>query len=52
MKTICLEKTNSMNINIEIIKLLGELFSTADNYKNLGPLVSDVAPYTIKVGKI
>ncbi|KAF7682713.1 hypothetical protein CDIK_4469, partial [Cucumispora dikerogammari] len=35
VKTIFLEKTNSLNMNIEILKLLDELFTTKDQYNNV-----------------
>ncbi|KAF7684873.1 hypothetical protein CDIK_4378, partial [Cucumispora dikerogammari] len=52
VKTISLEKTNSLNINIEILKLLDELFTTKDQYNNVRLIISDAAPYAIKVGKL
>ena len=47
-----LEKTNAVIINQKIIQTLTDLNKGEINYKNLKLVISDVAPYDVKVGKL
>ena len=51
VKTVQLPKTNSENVNFEIIQLLTELYDgNTQKYNNLKLLLSDGASYAIKAG--
>ena len=47
-----LEKTNAVIINQKIIQTLTDLNKGEINYKNLKLVISDGAPYAVKVGKL
>lgn len=47
-----LEKTNAVNINQKIIQFLTSLYNGNLKFDNLRLLISDGAPYAIKVGKL
>lgn len=52
-KVIELPKTNSGNINLAILKLLNELYAEdVEKFSNVKMLLSDAAPYAIKVGSM
>jgi hypothetical protein len=51
-KTIELETTNSSNCNLEILNVLNILYDfNTDKFSNVKLILSDAAPYAIKVGK-
>jgi hypothetical protein len=53
LKTVELVKTNSININIEIIQLLNYLCDNdTSKFSNISMLISDGASYAIKSGEM
>lgn len=52
VKSVELTNTNSININQEILSILNMLYKNDIIYSNLILLISDAAPYAVKVGKM
>lgn len=52
LETIELSKTNAENINNEILSLLNLIAKSPLNYNKLKLIISDAAPYAVKVGKL
>lgn len=50
VKTVELSKTNSLNIYREIINFLAEFYKGTIQYEKIRLLLSDAAPYAVKVG--
>lgn len=52
VRTLELERTNSANINREIMDFLFKLHGGHIKYENIKLLISDQAPYALKVGRV